>query len=658
MDKGLENPNIPESDNRHPRHSFFIENDAHDDSIELRALERTADCEVEKDVTGIRPQHEPLGEPTTYLYTGKRRTRRQRHPDSPLPTVQQHMLARRYLYVSHCLAQFSEIAWQFSLTLFLIASTNYQSLILVSSYGFTVSLAVTLGSSKVGTYIDKSQDTGNRLSVARWLLLGENTCVILATIFCYILLVTLPSQSQYSTNSSVENQSVPRGIFHGVPKDFLSILCLLMIHVAGSMAQILDCGFLVAMERDWVVVLCQSYGRATVCQKPPIAKQGDSRTVDTTNEDLSNNVTSKAAFRQWLSETNVTMKQIDLTCKVVAPAIIGFFVPLTSSSGLSIDTESDQQVDSHEESTPNANLEWACLMVGALNAFALLVEYYCTAFVYQTIPALAKTHHSILMETMKADDTNHTTKVPMSEEEEDGADLSVSSSDMARLLDDSRHSKASYSTMELDSGSLKLCIGSELVLYFQQSIAWGGFALALLYSNALTFGNGIMTGYLLYRGVDVATVGVLRGTASVIGLLGTCVYHLAVKRLSLESTGMVSICYQTMCLFVGLVSLFVGNKNTSLIMLVSGVCLSRIGLWVFDITVTQMQQEEIPDGIRGRVGGVQQALNSVFNLLSFVSGFLYPHPEQFFVFVCAGFLGVVAATVCFSLGVFMPRLRK
>jgi len=138
-------------------------------------------------------------------------------------------------------------------------------------------------------------------------------------------------------------------------------------------------------------------------------------------------------------------------------------------------------------------------------------------------------------------------------------------------------------------------------------LPWGVFFILLhtllillvRYLNALTF-DAILTTYLVWRGMGFETIGIWRGISSAIGLLGTCVYHWSVNRMTLELTGMWSIIYEFLCLSLSYGSLFVDDNQASLIMLIAGICASRIGLWVYDIAVTQMMQEYIPDGIRGK----------------------------------------------------------
>ena len=80
----------------------------------------------------------------------------------------------------------------------------------------------------------------------------------------------------------------------------------------------------------------------------------------------------------WLSETNVMMKQIDLSCRVAAPAVAGFVI------------------GAFDTSTPTAHqhgsaLTGAAILVGAVNVASLVAEYVCTAQIYHMLPALAET---------------------------------------------------------------------------------------------------------------------------------------------------------------------------------------------------------------------------------------------------------------------------
>jgi solute carrier family 40 (iron-regulated transporter), member 1 len=158
--------------------------------------------------------------------------------------------------------------------------------------------------------------------------------------------------------------------------------------------------------------------------------------------------------------------------------------------------------------------------------------------------------------------------------------------------------------------------------------------------------------------VRLETVGLIQGLAAAIGLVGTLAYQYSAQRWSLEATGLWSIMYQTSCLGLTMLSLLVANDTVELHLLFGGLISSRIGLWVFDIAVTQLQQKEVPEHLRSQVGGLQQSLNAFFNLLGFSVGLVFPNPSDFPVYIAVGFLSVFTAALLFTLGFFLPRLRK
>jgi iron-regulated transporter 1 len=491
--------------------------------------------------------------------------------------------ARILLYLSHFFAQFSEGAWQFSLVLFLAAVSHYKSLVLLSTYGITSFAAVCLAGARVGHFVDSA----HRLTAARWLIGIENMAVIVSSALCYVLFRHVREVDNQQLEDTIISNNDDSSLtwwetyLYGIPKDIVSVSLLVGIHVFGSLAQILDQGFLVAIERDWIVVMST--------QSP---------------------INSRKA---WLSQTNVTLKQIDLSCKIVAPAVAGFVV---GSDG--------------------DHLSQAAVWVGLLNVLALVVEYLCTYAVYRLVPALA---------TSTVVDSSRTQSISSRLEDDEDAELPVS--------DDDIHAQAVElkNASQQQSKSCQWCfLPRGLSIYVQQPIAWGGLGLSLLYLNALTFG-GLMTAFLVYRGLSVERTGVWRGISSAMGLMGTFVYHVSVKYRTLVQTGQWSVVYLFICSSVCFVSFFVSDFEIAMAMLLIGACCSRIGLWVFDITITQLMQEFIPDGIRGTVGGAQQSLNAFFQLLSFSLGLIFPDPGNFFIIVGAGNLSIGVALVLYTLGV-------
>ncbi|XP_063780877.1 solute carrier family 40 protein member 1-like [Pseudophryne corroboree] len=79
----------------------------------------------------------------------------------------------------------------------------------------------------------------------------------------------------------------------------------------------------------------------------------------------------------------------------------------------------------------------------------------------------------------------------------------------------------------------------------------------------------------------------------------------------------------------------------SIILLFSGVILARVGLWSFDLTVTQLLQENIPESERGVVNGVQSSMNYLMDLVHFIMVILAPQPQQFGLLVIISILFVI-----------------
>lgn len=498
--------------------------------------------------------------------------------------------ARRLLYVSHFFNQFSEQIWQFSLALFLAAYTDNASIMLVTTYGLVTNLFILFFGSSVGRYIDGS----NRLTVARQFIGLENLTVVTATVLCYVLL----SKDADIVNSETEDVVIDAS--SSSLYDLKSVILLIAIHLLGAFAMCLDTGFLVAVERDWVVVMSLS-----ACNQRKLSKEE-----------------SKNTQNDWLSSTNVKMRQIDLSCSILAPAFAGIFIGLF-----------DNGAGKHH----GYYLRGAAVFVGAVNVAALVVEYICTAKIYHTIPDLAR-NASVTQNTM-----------------EEATRLNKGGGGDSDNLEEGEDGEARNNGNTGKTGKRSMKILEDLELYFSQSICWAGFSLALLYLNvALSFGN-TLTVYFIWRGISMGEIGFWRGVASAAGLGGTFVYHILAKKVGLVDIGMLSITFEFLCLASCFGALFVSNNDIFFVILIAGVCFSRIGLWVFDISVTQLMQFHVPAPIRGLVGGVQNSLNSFFTVIIYVVGLFLSDPHLFNIYASVSIVGVTLAAIFYGVMVFPKK---
>ena len=356
---------------------------------------------------------------------------------------QQHLnlqRARYYLYTSHFFAQFSQQSWEFSLTLFLAAFTNYQSLVLVSSYGIVTGFLIFTTGSVAGRYfVDTPWD---RLSSTRFLVWTQNGCVMIGTILSFALLQLRSNQPDR------------------LPTDFYSVALIVGLHIFGPLSTLLDKAFLVSIERDWVVVMGEySLKLKNVDQSTSDTGTGIPSTTGIIHEQKKETT--------WLYETNVTMKQIDLGCRIAAPSLVGLTIGIVQGLfriGVMVDN------DHNVNNTSEPYMAYAALLIGMLNGTALFVEYICTFSIYHLIPTLA---------------IKNPRKNPPTQSFSPAANTSLN----ALPTTQSEHSKANQNGQSCYAIVVdfccncrgRLCASSGMQTYLAQPISWAGISLSLLY---------------------------------------------------------------------------------------------------------------------------------------------------------------------------------
>ncbi|TNN78384.1 Solute carrier family 40 member 1 [Liparis tanakae] len=87
----------------------------------------------------------------------------------------------------------------------------------------------------------------------------------------------------------------------------------------------------------------------------------------------------------------------------------------------------------------------------------------------------------------------------------------------------------------------------------------------------------------------------------------------------------------------------------SIILLFLGVITARVGLWSFDLTVTQILQENICESERGVVNGVQSSMNYLMDLLHFIMVISAPQPQHFGILVIISVLFITTGHTMYFL---------
>jgi iron-regulated transporter 1 len=191
--------------------------------------------------------------------------------------------------------------------------------------------------------------------------------------------------------------------------------------------------------------------------------------------------------------------------------------------------------------------------------------------------------------------------------------------------------------------------------YVKHRVFLASLSLSMLYLTVLSFG-GIMVSYLKLIGYSDFMLGVLRVVAGIAGISATYLMPMISSRIGVIRTGIWSLWAE----FFTLVPVVLSFKlNTShwikFMMMFGGMSLSRIGLWMFDLSETLILQQFVDPKIIGGISGWQHAMCNFFDLLQFILTIIVSNPEDFFIPSIISLLAVLCSSLIFSYFVFKER---
>ncbi|KAF3651003.1 Solute carrier family 40 member 1 [Capsicum annuum] len=510
-----------------------------------------------------------------------------------------------YLYFGHFLSRWSARMWEFSVGLYMINVWS-DSLLLTAAYGVVESASTALFGPLIGQWVDRF----TYVEVLQLWLLSQNISFVVAGGAVIALLIRA---DLISVNLMA----------------FISLVSL--INISGAVGVLSTLAGTILIEREWVVVISEGH--------PP----------------------------GLLTKMNSIIRRIDLICKLFAPVVTGFiisFVSLTASA----------------------------MTLALWNIISVCLEYWLLTSVYSGIPALRE---------------SSLRRVSRSLPEHSDLSPAISHEQKSSLHSDEIGFEQSENLWRkiIDSISRLPCLSAWKV-YLQQDVVLPGLALALLFFTVLSFGT-LMTATLEWEGIPAYVIGIARGVSATIGIAATFLYPILESHISTLRTGLWSIWSQEImgssrgnnplqkcrvrlrarplwsrpsldsvcsgsssapgfpllkelkswtCLLICVASIWVHTKFLSAFMLMAGVAVSRLGLWMFDLSVIQQMQDHVPESDRCVVGGVQSSLQSVLELLTYLSGIIISNPQNFWKLILLSFLLVTLASTLYSIHVY--RVRK
>ncbi|MCJ1479464.1 hypothetical protein MMC13_008150 [Lambiella insularis] len=474
----------------------------------------------------------------------------------------------------------------------LFTATAFPNTLLASSLrGLSNTVAALCLSSLIGTWIDES-------SRLRGLLLTisiNRATVILACFAWFVLIHDTQSPHFPAVQWSLVTLSGSK------PWLFTLILGL------GIFEKLSGIGNMISMERDWVPAL--AFSPAT-------------------------NLHSYS-----LTHLNSIMRRIDLVCKLLAPLVVSLIITVTSTRG-------------------------GIVFVGGMSLICWGSEVYCARRVWALKPQLRE---------------------PKSQ---------------SRII-------RSESTSLPGTAAFEFCSKqwAQLQAYFQTDVWAPSIALALLHLSVLSYSATFIT-FLLNSGFSLIVITIARAAGSIVEVSSTFVAPLGISHFTipdippepaedqeallacpqevhekghavgLARSGLWGITLQLVNLIPVVLAIwylrplqstdqpisstaasadpFVSRPVTTIIMF-TFLSISRLGLWVFDLTTQEITQTRVPSHLRSSFAGTETAFVSLFELSQWAIAAIASKPEYFHWLAVSSFGAVLCSTAGYAVWVRRQR---
>jgi len=458
------------------------------------------------------------------------------------------------------------------------------SLFYSAFFGLVESVVAILFGPRVGTFIDKT----DRLKTVQATIIGQNCSIAVAAVVFWLSLSAMPSSSSDSSAPSWIGWS------------YFVLLCL------GGTAKVASIGNKISIHKDWLVVLA-GHGH------------GPSSTLKQT-------------------QLNSAMRRIDLTCSILAPLFVGLISSASSS-------------------------RTAVAFVGVWACMSIFVEMKLVRDVYTRIPKLqGKSLRALRERNMEAADGVE--GMGMNEDVMDNVDAEIDPSSSSSSVVRSPAHASSFSFAGLTHSIRAFLVSSHAFLrHFLSSMhSWrrhlvfgASLSYCLLYISILSLG-GLMASWMKVRGVDDVYLALARGFGALVGVGATYAVPSMVKRWGLIRAALVATWLQVVFL-VPVVIAFVAfpssassatSSTTQIVVILVFLCLSRFGLWAFDLSQTQLMQSFVVGEDVGLINGAQESGVNLAYIGSFLLVLIFNDPTYFAVPAWISFVAVLGASMVYT----------
>ncbi|THV45500.1 hypothetical protein BGAL_0481g00010 [Botrytis galanthina] len=499
------------------------------------------------------------------------------------------------LYLSHFLSTWNGRSYEFAAIIF-TANAWPDTLVAASIRGIVRTLASICFSSGVGRWVDKSPD---RLKTLLTTVTVNRIAVICASMLWFFV---------------VESENIPE---NGVAllrsrkddvtfRDTVKIIMFLPILGFGILEGLSANGNMLSMERDWVVVAAAPEG-----------------------------------YQYDLTHLNSSMRRIDLSCKLLAPLLISFLI---SKLGIT----------------------FGVIVVGGMSAASWGFEMWSARRVWSS-------------------------NIRLQQPKEVRNDEVVSDVEARSLR-------------EKFMRGLRLH-KEDFRNYFSSKVWIPSMSLSLLHFSALSYGATFIT-FLLNAGFSLDLITLARAAGSVVEISSTVVTPFGVRQLSkahghgpydrlhgsndsdevflqgegeldesgrittgLERLGLWGLSWQFINLIPVTLILWILSTSTSIpstpilsriisplspsspllaLFLFASLSLSRLGLWIFDLTTQQLSQTLIAPTQRSSFAGCEYSLVALFELGNYVMAIIWSRQDQFGWVALISLMAVGVSTVAYA----------